>query len=126
MSQEQALLRALPGTEKPFDFTGKWVNELNSTVTIFQTDTVLKGSYDSAVSAGGQSTHGDLLGYVDGDLISFVVHWDKYQSITAWVGQVVPTASATTFKTLWQMTSQVDDGEEWMSISAGADTFKRQ
>ena len=78
------------------------------------------------VSSSNTKTVGDLLGYVDGDLISFVVHWRDFQAITAWVGQLDPTAKKQTIKTLWQMTKQVASGEEWASINAGSDTFMRK
>ena len=126
MLQERALKRAKAGTGRLCDFTGTWVNELNSTMTIAQTGTVLSGTYASAVSAGGSSTQGDLLGYADGDLIAFVVHWQDFQAITAWVGQLDPNGRTDTINTLWQMTSQVPTGDEWASINAGSDFFTRQ
>ena len=126
MLQERALKRAKAGTGRLCDFTRTWVNELNSTMTIAQTGTVLSGTYQSTVSAGGSSTQGDLLGYADGDLIAFVVHWQDFQAITAWVGQLDPNARTDTINTLWQMTSQVPTGDEWASINAGSDFFTRQ
>jgi Avidin family len=126
MLQERVLGRAKKGTGSLVDFTGSWANELNSTMTITQTGDVLNGTYQSAVSADGSSTQGDLQGYADGDLIAFIVHWRDFQAITAWVGQLDPNASADTINSLWQMTSQVPVGDEWASINAGADSFTRQ
>jgi hypothetical protein len=126
MSQEMSLGRALGGTGRPIDFSGTWKNELGSQVVIAQTNGVLSGTYESAVSSGGTKTTGDLQGYVDGDLISFVVHWRDFQAITAWVGQLDPKASQETINTLWQMTKQVAQGDEWASINAGADYFTRK
>jgi hypothetical protein len=125
MLLEKSLLRVAKGTGAPVDFTGKWKNELGSIATIAQKGDVISGKYVSAVSEGGTSTTGVLGGFVDGGLISFVVHWDQFQAITAWVGQLVPKASTQTINTLWQMTSQVPPGEEWASINAGADVFVR-
>ncbi len=126
MSLEKSVEYALPGTGKIVDFSGSWYNELKSHMTIEQSDSVLKGIYESAVSSLGTTTKGSLLGYVDGDLISFVVHWDEVQAITAWVGQLESVDSTYKLKTLWQMTNQVSDGEEWSSIAAGADVFIKQ
>ena len=123
MIHEKSLGRAKAGTGSAVDFTGTWVNELKSEVTINQVGAVLSGTYESAVSAGSASTVGDLQGYVDGDLISFVVHWRDFQAVTAWVGQLEPQASTKRINTLWQMTKQVAAGEEWASINAGADYF---
>jgi len=127
MLHEAALARAMPGTGDPIDFTGRWVNELSSIATLEQSGDALAGSYESAVSSDGARTSGALVGWVDGDLIAFTVHWNDFQAITSWVGQLVPTgdASAGTISTLWQMTKQVDPGDEWASINAGADTFMR-
>jgi hypothetical protein len=124
MIHEKAITRAKPGTGKPFDFSGTWKNELKSTMTITQPSAgILNGIYVSAVSDEGKTTTGDLTGYTDGTLISFVVHWREFQAITAWVGQVVPQSSPPEINTLWQMTKAVDKGDEWASINAGADTF---
>jgi hypothetical protein len=126
MHQENSLARALAGTGTTVDFTGKWKNELGSVAEMTQNAAgALSGTYTSQVSGGGGSTIGDLLGYVDGDLISFVVHWRDFQAITAWVGQLDPKMPVDTLKTLWQMTKQVASGEEWASINAGSDTFVR-
>jgi len=124
MSHAQALGRALPGTGKTIDFSGTWVNELGSEVELVQTGGMLSGTYESAVSSGNTTTTGDLQGYVDGDLISFVVHWRNFQAITAWVGQL--DKNGATMNTLWQMTKQVDIGDEWASINAGADYFSKK
>lgn len=123
MLHEKALARALRGTGSLVDFSGTWVNELHSKVELAQNNDVLTGTYESAVSGGNTKTTGDLQGYVDGALISFVVHWRDFQAITAWVGQL--DATAVKINTLWQMTTRVDPGDEWESINAGADYFTR-
>lgn len=125
MRHERSLSRVARGTGASVDFTGKWKNELGSVATIAQTGDVVAGQYVSAVSEGGTSTTGVLSGFVDGDLISFVVHWDEFQAITAWVGQLALKAPTPTINTLWQMTNQVPAGDEWASINAGADVFVR-
>ena len=126
MRLEHALGRAKTGTGSSVDFAGTWKNELKSTMTLVQTGDTLSGEYESAVSSGGGTTVGNLQGYVDGDLIAFVVHWRDFEAITAWVGQLVPNKSPDTINTLWQMTKQVASGEEWSSINSGADEFTRQ
>lgn len=123
MHVEKILTRALRGTGTTIDFSGDWTNELNSTMRLTQQGGSLSGTYESAVSGGGGTTTGDLLGYIDGNLISFVVHWRDFQAITAWVGQL--DSKTQTLNTLWQMTKAVDPGLEWESINAGADYFTR-
>ncbi|HYR21497.1 MAG TPA: avidin/streptavidin family protein [Chthoniobacterales bacterium] len=125
MLQERSLSRAKAGTGTFVDFSGVWINELKSKMTISQKNDVLSGSYESAVSESGQKTTGTLQGYADGDLIAFIVHWKDFQAITAWVGQLDPK-DPKQLNTLWQMTKQVAPGEEWASINAGADYFTKQ
>ena len=126
MVHEQSLGRAKKGTGAAVDFAGTWENELKSEVTLAQTGDILTGTYTSAVSAGGTRTIGDLQGYVDGDLIAFVVHWRDFQAITTWVGQLDPNAAKQQINTLWHMTKQVTTGDEWASINTGADYFTRK
>ncbi|AME28648.1 avidin/streptavidin family protein [Burkholderia sp. PAMC 26561] len=120
---EQSLKYAKAGTGPSIDFSGSWKNDLGSTMQLTQQGDELTGTYDSNVSSGGVTTKGDLRGYVDGDLISFVVHWRDFQAITSWVGQCEPNTGNTKINTLWQMTKQVAAGDEWASINAGADEF---
>lgn len=126
MKVEGSLGRARSGSGKTVNLAGTWKNELKSEMTLIQTNDVLAGEYDSAVSSTGKRTIGDLQGYVDGDLVAFVVHWRDFQAITTWVGQLEPDASVETIKTLWQMTKQVGLGKEWASINAGSDSFTRK
>ena len=125
MIQEKALRRSLAGTGKSIDFSGTWINEMESEARIKQVNGVLRGEYASTDSSSGTKTLGDLAGYVDGDLISWVVHWRDFQAITAWVGQLEPSAPGE-LKTLWQMTQQVDSGKDWASLNAGSDIFVRK
>jgi hypothetical protein len=125
MLHEKAIARAATGAGASIDFAGEWVNELGSKVEFIQQGDAIAGKYESAKSADGSIATGVLQGYVNGDLISFVVHWDKFQAITAWVGQLDPEAETQTIATLWQMTKQVSEGDEWASINAGADYFTR-
>jgi hypothetical protein len=122
---EMALQRAKPGTGAAIDFSGDWKNQLGSTMQLKQQGNTLEGNYVSTVSGTHATTEGELKGFVDGDLISVVVHWKDFQAITAWAGQCTPNSSNNTIKTLWQMTKQVDSGDEWASINAGSDTFTR-
>jgi hypothetical protein len=123
MKIETSLGRALAGSGTVVDFSGIWKNELQSQMTIRQTNDQVTGIYESAVSGGHATTTGDLVGYADGDMLSFVVHWRDFQAITAWVGQLDPAGG--TLNTLWQMVKQVNIGDEWSSINAGADQFIR-
>jgi hypothetical protein len=125
MHVEHTLGRALAGTGESIDFTGTWLNQLKSKMIIEQKSDTISGKYISKVSDTGGETTGKLAGFVDGDIISFIVHWNDFQAITSWVGQLEPNTAQQTINTLWQMTKQVATGDEWESINAGADTFTR-
>lgn len=124
MRIESSLRRATAGTGPATDFSGTWENELGSRMTLAQGGDGVSGAFDSAVSGGHARTVGDLVGSVDGALLSVVVHWRDFQAITAWAGQIDPAGD--TLSMLWQMVKQVDPGDEWVSINAGADTFVRR
>lgn len=86
MRHENALARAgkVAAVVRPAavpDFSGKWINELNSYMELDVDGSEISGTYTSAVSGGGGPVTGDLSGYVNGNLISFVVNWSS--SITA-------------------------------------------
>ncbi len=129
MLHEIALRRALPGIVKTYDFSGKWKNELGSIVTLDQEGGKVMGTYTSPVSEPGRPVTGAVIGYVTGMGIVFSVQWTGLQSMTSWVGQLVPVRIGETIiptlQALWQMVSSVHPGDEWAAINAGADVFTR-
>jgi hypothetical protein len=122
---DEAIKLAKKSRGKPDDFSGRWRNELGSTMQLKVRRSQVSGWYKTATSSGGGPLpRHPLSGYVDGNLIAFAVNWKEKAAITAWVGQL--TDKHTLF-TLWQMTMQVSDPskEVWESILAGSDTFNR-
>ncbi|MCK3671263.1 avidin/streptavidin family protein [Photorhabdus noenieputensis] len=82
------------------------------------------GRYSSKVDNTGNPTpssiNGNVTGQIKGDLIIFTVNWDKYTSLTTWVGQYNPSVLDDNYQilmkdkpekivdlitTLWMMTS---------------------
>lgn len=110
------------------DFSGRWINQYGSVMDITVADKEISGTYRSAVSGVGSSVSGPLRGHLNGDLIAFTVNWPT-AAITAWVGQLVIEGGADTVRTLWQMTTNIEEAQEpqglWHSIFAGADRFTR-
>jgi hypothetical protein len=133
MRLEHALAGLSPQASDLFyDFSGVWTNELGSTMTLDQSNTQIGGTYVSAVgddtgTAALQAATGTLLGWASGYVISLTVMWQGYQSITAWVGQLVQPAEGTYIDTMWQLSSAIADPtnptELWNSLNAGHDTF---
>jgi hypothetical protein len=128
MKHEEALALSRPGSKTRAHFKGKWVNELNSIMTLHLKGSSVTGRYKSFVSSTGKTVSGPISGYVNGNAIAFVVTWPT-GSITAWVGQLVREKRRESLETLWQLTSQVPDPgnpkELWNSVNSGADRFRR-
>jgi len=128
MKHEEALALSRPGSKARVPFRGKWVNELNSTMSLRVKGSTVSGRYKSYVSSTHKTVSGPISGYVNGNTIAFVVTWPT-TSITAWVGQLVHENRKDILETLWLLTSQVPDPgnakELWNSVNAGADRFRR-
>jgi hypothetical protein len=129
VKQEKVLSLAGSGRPRTANFAGTWKNEYKSTMTLAVTGNMLSGTYTSEVSGGDRVAQGTLTGCINGDLISFIVRWDKSASITAWVGHHVVEDGIEAIETLWQMTTQTPSAENpnelWHSVFAGADRFTR-
>jgi hypothetical protein len=128
MHHEKALQAGKSPTAKAVNFSGWWRNQMKSTMDLAVSGNDVTGTYTSAASSSGGPTVGSIKGYVSGDLISFVVLWEK-GSMTAWVGQLVDEDTAPRIKTLWHLVTNIPDDDEgeylWLSVFAGADEFTR-
>ena len=115
---------------RPIDFSGHWVNELESYMDLTITGTTIKGKYVSAVSnSGAPLPPVDLVGTISEDLISFTVNWGR--AITAWTGHGVYNDDGDPqILTLWQMVIGIADEtnpkQQWKTLQAGSDTFSRE
>ena len=138
MHHERVLSRLLsaksagtPGKVAGFGgFAGLWKNQYGSTADFTVNGSTVTGTYTSAVSSGGGSISGPVLGHATDDIICFSVLWPSKQgSITTWAGQVVDESGVEVLKTLWHLVINIDDASEptglWSATLAGADVFKR-
>ncbi len=117
---------AKPASAPP-NFAGLWQNEYQSTASFVINGSNVSGTYTSAVSGGGGTVSGPIVGWVSGDTIAFSVLWPTADpSITSWVGQVItgPTGELI-LETLWHLVSDISENpnEVWNSVLAGADAF---
>ena len=115
---------------RPFDFSGHWVNELNSYMDLKINGNIVSGNYVSAVTEAGPGPTPPypIYGSVAGDLINFNVNWGE--EITAWIGHgVILAGGAPRILTLWQIVHTIQDEtdpeNQWKTVSAGADEFHR-
>ena len=123
-----AIEKGAAGPAAPPNFSGHWINQMQSTMELAVAGSNVTGIYTSSSSGGGGPVAGVLKGNVSGDMISFLVLWPG-GSMTAWVGQLVDEQTAPRIKTLWHLVTNIDDPAEpdklWMSTFAGADEFHR-
>lgn len=110
-------------------FGGDWKNELGSTMHLKVSGKHVTGDYTSTVSGGSGTAHGSLIGYINGSIICFLVHWGAAPAITAWAGHLVKENGSYAIETLWQLPMKMqhpDNPDElWSSVFAGADRFTR-
>lgn len=110
-------------------FDGTWQNERGSEVTFSVSEGELSGLYHTNVGQPDKSQAFPIIGFVEGDQITFTVNFDTYGSMTSWTGQLSKDETGPYIRTLWHLTRDVPDAEEdadlWKSITAGASTFRR-
>ena len=118
--------------DKPqVDFAGKWKNELGSEMELSVSGSKLTGTYRTGVGAPGNTEEFAISGVVNGDLIAFVVSWEKYGSASAWVGQQTADdgGSNERIETKWQLVENIAESAEkrslWGSTTTGSDVFTR-
>jgi hypothetical protein len=112
------------------DFTGSWKNQLNSTMQIEAlTSGRIRGKYITAVGEHDDLEEFELTGIATGDLLSFIVDFGKYGSLTAWTGQLTVEQGEEKIATLWHLAKNFNDKDEpdhlWSAIWTGADNFYR-
>lgn len=115
--------------------TGKWFNELGSSMVISLSGNTIKGTYTNA--AGSAAGDYDFLGVVEpaptgtNQAVAWVVTWvrksDKknVHSVTAWSGQYQLIDDEETITAEWLLTAETDPADDWSSTTIGQDVFKR-
>ena len=128
-SPEYSIFRkARVHSKAPFEFSGRWRNELKSILDIKVRDGVVSGTYVSKVSDGGGPTPAfKVSGTVTEDLIVFTVNWSGL--ITTWCGHHVDTDGSPQILTMWYLVrtvkDDIDPANQWKMIEAGSDSFLR-
>jgi hypothetical protein len=112
-----------------FDPSGKWINELDSTMNVTRfKNGLFSGTYSSSVSSSESPVEGSLTGMVAGDTIGFVVSWSPtFESTTSWSGKILSTPQGEQYiYTLWHLSRGVAEPKDWWeSFLSGSDTFWR-
>jgi hypothetical protein len=110
--------------------TGKWVNELQSVVTlkVFENE-IISGSYNTSV---GDASYSDcLIGFVNegkyGCVVTFSVAWNMNDpstptSSTVWSGEVF-FSNPKLLPTTWMLVSDGEDDDYWASTIVNSNYF---
>ncbi|WP_409432918.1 avidin/streptavidin family protein [Litorimonas sp. RW-G-Af-16] len=118
-----------PATEAPQDlFSGQWMNDRGSMVTLQNDFGVLTGYYQTALGEPDKSKQFPLTGFAEDDQLGFIVNFKGYNSLTSWTGQLTEDKDGPYIHTLWHLTRNVMNGDEdedlWQSITTGASDFR--
>jgi hypothetical protein len=112
------------------DFTGRWANTKNSILELHQVDNSISGTFDSGVSDGGQIIKAPVIGWVNGDRVTFATTYEKFGTVVSWVGQVRGEPGNPVIDAHFLHESDVKDSDEaealWASTRTGSDQFTKQ
>ncbi|XP_069482779.1 avidin-like [Ambystoma mexicanum] len=119
------------------NLAGVWENELGSQVAISKVDTdgLLTGSYNTAVSVSGKPVStSPLSGYQQksdqnpgGPTFGFTVNWTSTETTTAFAGQCFMDQNGKeVLKTMWLLRDRVEGAtEDWKATRVGTNVFAR-
>jgi hypothetical protein len=112
------------------DFNGAWNNDMGSQAVLTIKDGEVRGTYNTNVGQPDKGQSFPLIGFVEGDQITFTVNFKGFGSMTAWTGQLTKDDKGDPYiRTLWQLTKDIEDAAEkediWGSVRTGASNFTR-
>lgn len=112
------------------DFSGRWVNTRNSVLELQQNNNALTGTFDSGVSDGGQVIQAPIVGWANGDRISFTATYEMFGTVVAWVGQLRGEPGNPVIDAHFLHETDIPDANElnelWASTRTGSDQFSKQ
>lgn len=112
------------------NFSGKWVNTKDSVLELEQDGNSLSGIFDSGVSDGGQVIKAPVVGWANGDRVSFTATYEMFGTVVAWVGQVRGEPGNPVIDAHFLHESEVPDSDEhewlWASTRTGSDQFSKK
>jgi len=100
-------------TQRAPGFNGAWENDMGSLATFAVKDGEVRGTYQTNVGEPDKSQSFPLIGFAQGDQITFTVNFKAYGSMTAWTGQLIlDNEGVPTIRTLWHLTNDIEDAKE--------------
>ncbi len=117
-------------TYNAINFTGTWRNELNSEMEIQMTsENEIKGVYRPSVHEAYCKGEHQLKGFVNDNLITFVVDFEHHSMVGSWTGHYITDGSEGYVNTMWQLVKSEQEHdlplEAWGSVYSGANRFRK-
>ena len=122
-----------PATTSPptFEFSGEWSSDLGSRINLtISADGSVIGKYRAAAGFPYADTEFPLVGFANGELLSFTVSFGKYGLVTSWAGQLTREFDRAVIKTMWLLARNVPDPDDstnlWGAVLTGYNNFMRK
>jgi hypothetical protein len=134
MFLETILADAVRGEEEArqstSDVTGQWRNSLGSTMELTADGHHrIDGTFRTGVGVPDKDSGFHVVGFAEGDAVSFCVDFGAVGSVAAWAGHHIVDGDEERLVALWHLArpARADDGETdaWAALLAGGDEFIR-
>ena len=85
-------------------YSGTWYNQHGSSMELSISETgAVSGKFRSGVGLSHRDEQFDVTGFVAGEVISFVVDFSKYETLTTWTGHFVSEDGGPQIQAMWHM-----------------------
>ncbi len=114
----------------PSAIGGRWRSRLGSTMELSVDDTHrIHGTFHTAVGMLDPTRGFPVVGFAEGDAVSFSVDFGRHGSVAAWAGFHVEDDDGEHLYTQWHLTQPVrhphSEADIWRALLAGSDDFTR-
>lgn len=111
-------------------FHGIWKDEHGSTMVLNQRANSLQGHYETAFNPNGEREQFELSGFVNNDLVCFIVDFGQHESLASWVGQLATDEfEEEVIRSAWLLGQNLIDPKNPNSIKgaalSGTNEFRR-
>ena len=132
MFLETILADALRGDDEerkpPSPIAGRWRNRRGSEMELTVENHEIRGSFHAEVGAVDPRMSFHVLGFLEGEAVSFCVDFGRRGSVASWSGHHVNDEQGDRIVSLWHLARPVPDtgrSDLYNAMLAGADEFFR-
>lgn len=120
-----------PTSPPSFEFNGEWSSDLGSTIKLMiSADGSVNGKYKAAAGFPYVDKDFPLVGFANGDLLSFTVSFGKHGLVTSWAGQLTREFNRAVIKTMWLLAKIVPNPDDstnlWGAVLTGYNNSMRK